>query len=177
MKFVRVICEDLLQERWRLMTRRRLNRRAVVVDAEEAYLLEALARLLASSWKARERGMRVMYLFLRTLAVRIRMDRVDPREKLLEQKAEAQRSTKDRRKAETMKDLWNDDPTEGWNLRTARKRWMLWPLVSVLEAERGRAEPPCRRKWDRKEELSMTLLEKVRLTILLGLFGRRLKRT
>ena len=70
----------------------------------------------------------------------------------------------------------DDDPKEGRNLRTAWKRWMLWPLVSVLEAKRGRAEPPCRRKWDRKEELSMTLLEKVRLTILLELFGRRLKR-
>ena len=69
-----------------------------------------------------------------------------------------------------------DDPREGRNLRTARKRWMLWPLVSVLEAKRGWAEPPCRRKMDRKEELSMTLLEKVRLTILLELFGRRLKR-
>ena len=36
------------------MTRRRLNRRAVVVDEEEAYLLEALAVLQASSvmtWK------------------------------------------------------------------------------------------------------------------------------
>ena len=31
------------------MTRRRLNRRAVVVDEEEAYLLEALAVLQASS--------------------------------------------------------------------------------------------------------------------------------
>ena len=71
LKFVRVICEDLLQERWRLMTRRRLNRRAVVVDAEEAYLLEALARLLASSWKARRRVVRVMDLFRRTLEGRI----------------------------------------------------------------------------------------------------------
>ena len=173
MKFVRVICEDLLQERWRLMTRRRLNRRAVVVDEEEAYLLEALARLLVSSWKARERGMRVMYLFLRTLAERIRMDRVDPREKLLEQKAEAQRSTKDRRKAETMKDLWNDDPTEGWNLRTARKRWMLRPLAGVLGAKRDWAEPPCRQKVDRKEELLLTPPEMVRLPILLEVFGRR----
>ena len=73
-------------------------------------------------------------------------------------------------------DLETDDPRNGRNLMTPRKRWMLWPLISVLEAERGRAEPPCRRKWDRKEETSMTLLEKVRLTILLGLFGRRLKR-
>ena len=53
------------------MTRRRLNRRAVVVDEEEAYLLEALAMLLASSWKARKRGMRVMDLFRRTLKGRI----------------------------------------------------------------------------------------------------------
>ena len=147
----------------------------MVVDEEEAYLLEALAMLLACSWKARERGMRVMDLFLRTLVERIRMDRVDPREKLLEQKAEAQRSTKDRRKAETMKDLWNDDPTEGWNLRTARKRWMLRPLAGVLGAKRDWAEPPCRQKVDRKEELLMTLLGMVRLTILLEVFGRRLK--
>ena len=103
---------------------RRLNRRAVVVDEEEAYLLEALAMLLACSWKARERGMRVMYLFLRTLAERIRMDRVDPREKLLEQKAEAQRSTKDRRKAGTMKDLWNDDPRKGEDPSIAWRRRM-----------------------------------------------------
>ena len=147
----------------------------MVVDEEEAYLLEALAMLLVRSWKARERGMRVMYLFLRTLAERIRMDRVDPREKLLEQKAEAQRSTKDRRKAETMKDLWNDDPTEGWNLRTARKRWTLWLLDGVLEAKRDWAEPPCRQKVDRKEELLLTPPEMVRLPILLEVFGRRLK--
>ena len=157
------------------MTRRRLNRRAVVVDEEEAYLLEALAMLLACSWKARERGMRVMDQSLRTLVERIRMDRVDPREKLLEQKAEAQRSTKDRRKAETMKDLWNDDPMEGRNLRTARKRWTLWPLAGVLEAKRDWAEPPCRQKVDRKEELLLTLPEMVRLPILLEVFGRRLK--
>ena len=90
-----------------------------------------------------------------------------------EQKAEAQRSTKDRRKAETMKDLWNDDPTEGWNLRTARKRWTLWPLAGVLEAKRDWAEPPCRRKVDRREELLPTLPEMVRLPILLEVFGRR----
>ena len=68
-----------------------------------------------------------------------------------------------------------DDPRKGRSLRTARKRWMLWPLASVLEAERGWAEPPCRRKVDRKEELLMTLLGMVRLTILLEVFGRRLK--
>ena len=68
-----------------------------------------------------------------------------------------------------------DDPREGRNLRTARKRWMLWPLGSVLEAKRGWAEPPCRQKVDRKEELMTTLLGMVRLTILLEVFGRRLK--
>ena len=68
-----------------------------------------------------------------------------------------------------------DDPREGRSLRTARKRWMLWPLESELEPKRGWAEPPCRRKVDRKEELLMTLLGMVRLTILLEVFGRRLK--
>ena len=53
------------------MTRRRLNRRAVAVDEEETYLLEVLVMLLACSWKARERGMRVMDLFRRTLRRRI----------------------------------------------------------------------------------------------------------
>ena len=139
------------------------------------YLTEVLVMLLACSRKARERGMRVMDQSLRTLVERIRMDRVDPREQLLEQKAEAQRSTKDRRKAETVKDLWNDDPREGRNLRTARKRWMLWPLDSELEAKGGWAEPPCRRKMGQKEESSTTLLEKVRLPILLEVFGKRLK--
>ena len=66
-----------------------------------------------------------------------------------------------------------DDPREGRNLRTARKRWMLWPLASVLEAKREWAEPPCRQKVDRKEELLMTLPEMVRLPILLEVFGRR----
>ena len=146
----------------------------MVVDEEEAYLLEALAMLLACSWKARERGMRVMDQSLRTLVERIRMDRVDPREKLLEQKAEAQRSTKDRRKAETVKDLWNDDPREGRNLRTARKRRMLWPLASVLETKRDWAEPPSRQKVNQKEEKSMTLLGMVQWTVLLEVFGRRL---
>ena len=42
---------------------RRLDRRAVVVDEEEAYLLEALATLMASSWKARRRVVQVMDLF------------------------------------------------------------------------------------------------------------------
>ena len=68
-----------------------------------------------------------------------------------------------------------DDPREGRSLRTARKRWMLWPLGSELEAKREWAEPPCRQKVDRKEELLMTLLGMVRLTILLEVFGRRLK--
>ena len=68
-----------------------------------------------------------------------------------------------------------DDPTEGRSLRTARKRWVLRPLASVLEAKRDWAEPPCRQKVDRKEELLMTLLGMVRLTILLEVFGRRLK--
>ena len=68
-----------------------------------------------------------------------------------------------------------DDPREGRNLRTARKRWMLWPLASVLEAKRDWAEPPCRQKVDRKEELLMTLLGMVRSTILLEVFGKRLK--
>ena len=68
-----------------------------------------------------------------------------------------------------------DDPKEGRSLRTARKRRMLWPLASVLEAKRDWAEPPCRQKVDRKEELLMTLLGMVRLTILLEVFGRRLK--
>ena len=68
-----------------------------------------------------------------------------------------------------------DDPREGRSLRTARKRWMLWPLDSELEAKGGWAEPPCRRKVDRKEELLMTLRGMVRLTILLEVFGRRLK--
>ena len=52
-----------------------------------------------------------------------------------------------------------DDPKEGRSLRTARKRWM-------LEAKRDWAEPPCRRKVDRKEDLLMTLPGMVRLTIL-----------
>ena len=68
-----------------------------------------------------------------------------------------------------------DDPREGRNLRTARKRWMLWPLDSELEAKGGWAEPPCRRKMGRKEEWTTTLLEMVRLTILLEVFGKRLK--
>ena len=68
-----------------------------------------------------------------------------------------------------------DDPREGRNLRTARKRRMLWPLASVLEVKRDWAEPPCRRKVDQKEEQSMTLLGMVRLTVLLEVFGRRLK--
>ena len=152
-----------------------------VVDALEeqartkAYRSEALVMLQAGSVKVMKREAQVKNQYRRTLVERIRMDRVDPREKLLEQKAEAQRSTKDRRKAETMKDLWNDDPTEGWNLRTARKRWMLRPLAGVLGAKRDWAEPPCRQKVDRKEELLMTLPEMVRLTILLEVFGRRLK--
>ena len=91
-------------------------------------------------------------------------------------KAEADLMTEATKAEVDWTDLETDDPRKGRNLMTPRKRWMLWPLISVLEAERGRAEPPCRRKWDRKEELSMTLLEKVRLTILLELFGRRLKR-
>ena len=49
----------------------RLDRTAVAVDEEEAYLLEALARLLASSWKARRRVVQVMDLFRRTLEGRI----------------------------------------------------------------------------------------------------------
>ena len=69
-----------------------------------------------------------------------------------------------------------DDPREGRNLRTARKRWMLWPLASVLEAKRDWAEPPCRRKVDRKEEWMTTLLEMVRVTMLLEVVGKRLKR-
>ena len=68
-----------------------------------------------------------------------------------------------------------DDPRKGRNLWTARKRWMLWPLASVLEAKRDWAEPPCRQKVDRKEELLMTLLGMVRSTILLEVFGKRLK--
>ena len=68
-----------------------------------------------------------------------------------------------------------DDPREGRNLRTARKRWTLWPLAGVLEAKRDWAEPPCRQKVDRKEELLLTLPEMVRLPILLEVFGRRLK--
>ena len=66
-----------------------------------------------------------------------------------------------------------DDPTEGQSLRTARKRRMLRLLVSVLEAMREWAEPPCRRKVDRREELLPTLPEMVRLPILLEVFGRR----
>ena len=68
-----------------------------------------------------------------------------------------------------------DDPREGRSLRTARKRWMLWPLDSELEAKGGWAEPQCRRKMGQKEESSTTLLEKVRLPILLEVFGKRLK--
>ena len=45
-----------------------------------------------------------------------------------------------------------DDPRKGRNLRIAWKRWMLWPLVSVLETKRDWAEPPCRRKVNQKEE-------------------------
>ena len=41
----------------------RLDRTAVAVDEEEAYLLEALAMLLANSWKARRRVVQVMDLF------------------------------------------------------------------------------------------------------------------
>ena len=68
-----------------------------------------------------------------------------------------------------------DDPRKGRSLWIARKRWMLWPLASVLEAKRGWAEPPCRREVDRKEESLMTLRVMVRLPILLEVFGRRLK--
>ena len=68
-----------------------------------------------------------------------------------------------------------DDPREGRNLRTARKRWMLWPLASVLETKRDWAEPPCRRKVNQKEEKSMTLLGTVQWTVLLEVFGRRSK--
>ena len=81
-------------------------------------------------------------------------------------KAEADLMT-EARKAEV--DWMNpvlDDPREGRNLRTARKRWRLWPLASVLEAKRDWAEPPCRRKVDRKEDLVRTLPGLVRLTIL-----------
>ena len=48
----------------------RLDRTAVAVD-EGAYLSEALAMLLASSWKARRRVVQVMDLFRRTLEGRI----------------------------------------------------------------------------------------------------------
>ena len=68
-----------------------------------------------------------------------------------------------------------DDPREGRSLRTARKRWMLWPLVSVLEAKRDWAEPPCRRKVSQKAEKSLTLLGMVQLKVLSEVFGRRLK--
>ena len=82
------------------------------------------------------------------------MDRVDPREKLeeqmqlLEQNAEAQRSTKDRRKAGTMKDLWNHDPRKGENSKIAQERWTARLRGSPSGAERRRAEPLSRRLED-----------------------------
>ena len=68
-----------------------------------------------------------------------------------------------------------DDPKKGRNLRTARRRRMLWLLGSVLETKRDWAEPPCRQKVNQKEEKSMTLLGTVQWTVLLEVFGRRSK--
>ena len=138
----------------------------MVVDEEEAYLLEALAMLLACSWKARERGMRVMDQSLRTLVERIRMDRVDPREMAEAREAEADLET-EAMKAEVdiMKDLWNHDPRKGEYPRIARRRWTERPLGSPPGAEGRKAEPLCRRLksqtgriWER-----MTLPAKVQL--------------
>ena len=180
------------------MTRRKLNRRAVVVDVEEAYLTEVLAVLQASSVMTWTRVAQARTRSGRTLRSRIRLDRVDPRvmaevragsQAEADLMAEAMKAEADLM-AEAMKaeadlmteateaevDWMNpkiDDPTEGWNLRTARKRWMLRPLAGVLEAMREWAEPPCRRKVDRREELLPTLPEMVRLPILLEVFGRR----
>ena len=103
-----------------------------------------------------------------TLAERIRMDRVDPREKLeeqmqlLEQDAEAQRSTKDRRKAGTMKDLWNHDPRKGEYPRIARRRRTERPLGSPPGAEGRMAEPLCRQLEEQTWEKT-TSLGKVQL--------------
>ena len=68
-----------------------------------------------------------------------------------------------------------DDPRKGRNLRTARRRRMLWLLSSVLGTKRDWAEPPSRQKVNQKEEKSMTLLGTVQWTVLLEVFGRRSK--
>ena len=159
----------------------------MVVDAEEAYLTEALAMRQASSVMTWTRVAQARTRSGRTLRSRIRLDRVDPRvmaevragsqaeaDLMAEAtKAEADLMTK---ATEAEVDWMNpkiDDPTEGRSLRTARKRRMLRPLAGVLEAMREWAEPPCRRKVDRREELLPTLPEMVRLPILLEVFGRR----
>ena len=133
------------------MTRRRLNRRAVVVDAEEAYLLEALAMLQASSVMTWTRVAQARTRSGRTLRSRIRLDRVDPRvmaevragsQAEADLMAEAMKAEADlmteATKAEV--DRMNptiDDPRKGRNLWTARRRRMLWLLGNVLGTKRG----------------------------------------
>ena len=55
-------------------------------------------------------------------------------------------------------DPMTDDPRKGRNLRTARKRRMLWLLGSVLETKRDWAEPSSRQTVNQKEEMPTTLL-------------------
>ena len=88
-------------------------------------------------------------------------------------KAEADLMTEATKAEVDWTDPETDDPRKGRNLRTPRKRWMLRPLAGVLGAKRDWAEPPCRQKVDRKEELLLTPPEMVRLPILLEVFGRR----
>ena len=89
-------------------------------------------------------------------------------------KAEADLETEARKAEVNLKmDPMIDDPRKGRNLRTARRRRMLWLLSSVLGAKRDWAEPPSRQKVNQKEEKSMTLLGMVQWTVLLEVFGRR----
>ena len=108
---------------------------------------------------------------LREAERQTRMDRVDPRGQLeeqmqlVEQDAKAQRSTKDRRKAGTMMDLWNHDPRKGENSKIARERWTARLRGSPSGAEGKKAEPRSRRLEIQTGKIweKTTSLAKVRL--------------
>ena len=132
---------------------------------EKAYHLEALVLLRAGSETAtQEREARVMNQYQGTLAERIRMDRVDPREKAEAREAEADLETEAMEaEVDTMKDLWNHDPRKGEDSRFARRRRTARPLSSPSGAEGRRAEPLRRRLEIQtgKTRERMTLLVKV----------------